>query len=59
MPSARIYPPSMSATLATYKVLMSLARAVSEEALEGKNAQFTGPDDFSDLMMENDRVLSY
>ncbi len=37
MPSARIYPPSMSVTLATYKVLTSLARAASPLVSRGSS----------------------
>jgi sulfur relay (sulfurtransferase) complex TusBCD TusD component (DsrE family) len=37
----------------------SVARGVTEEDLEGKNAQYAGPDDLADLMMEADRVLSF
>jgi hypothetical protein len=36
-----------------------MARGVTEEDLEGKNAQFAGPDVLADLMMEADRVLSF
>lgn len=36
-----------------------MARGVTEADLEGKNAQFGGPADLADLMMEADRVLSY
>jgi hypothetical protein len=36
-----------------------VARGVTEADLEGKNAQFAGADDLSDLVMEYDRVLTY
>ena len=36
-----------------------MARGVTEEDLQGKNAQFAGPDDLADLMLEVDRVLSF
>jgi hypothetical protein len=36
-----------------------LARGVKEEDLQGKNAQFAGPDDLADLLLEADRVLSF
>jgi hypothetical protein len=36
-----------------------VARGVTEADLAGKNAQFGGPDDLADLMMEADRVLSF
>lgn len=35
------------------------ARGVTEADLAGKNAQFATPDDFSDLMLEADRVVSF
>jgi hypothetical protein len=36
-----------------------MARGVIDQDLEGKNAEFAGPDDFADLMMDADRVLSF
>jgi hypothetical protein len=36
-----------------------MARGVTEQDLEGKNAEFAGPDDLADLMMDADRVLSF
>jgi hypothetical protein len=36
-----------------------VARGVTQQDLEGKNARFAGPDDLADLMMEADRVLSF
>jgi hypothetical protein len=35
------------------------ARGVADADLEGKNAAYAGPDRLADLMMENDRVLSF
>lgn len=37
----------------------SMARGVTDEDIEGKNAQFAGPADPADLTMEADRVLSF
>ncbi len=36
-----------------------MARGVTDKDLEGKNAEFAGPDDLADLMIEADRVLSF
>jgi hypothetical protein len=36
-----------------------VAREVTEKDLEGKNAEFAGADDLSDLALDNDRVLSF
>jgi uncharacterized protein involved in oxidation of intracellular sulfur len=35
------------------------ARGVADADLRSKNAQFATPDDFADLMMEADRVVSF
>lgn len=35
------------------------ARGVTEEDSRGKNARFATPSDFSDLMLEADRVVSF
>jgi hypothetical protein len=36
-----------------------MARGLTEADLEGKNAQYAGPDDLADLMLEADRVISF
>jgi hypothetical protein len=36
-----------------------VARGVTEDDLQGKNAHFAAPADFADLMMEADRTVSF
>jgi hypothetical protein len=36
-----------------------VAREVTEDHLAGKNAEFAGADDLSDLVLEYDRVLNF
>jgi sulfur relay (sulfurtransferase) complex TusBCD TusD component (DsrE family) len=36
-----------------------VARGVTEDDLQGKNAQFAGPADLADLMMEADRAINF
>jgi hypothetical protein len=36
-----------------------VARGVTDEDVQGKNAQFAGPADLADVTMEVDRVLSF
>ena len=37
----------------------SVARGVTEEDLQGKNAEFAGPAEFADLMMEADSTDTF
>jgi len=36
-----------------------VARGVTDEDIQGKNAQFAGPPDLADAIMEADRVVSF
>jgi sulfur relay (sulfurtransferase) complex TusBCD TusD component (DsrE family) len=36
-----------------------MARGVTEQELQAKNAKLIGPDGLADLMMEADRVISF